>query len=129
MTHPPAPVPGEDRLTSAEHIISSLKYLYFNCPIHEVRPIVRVALNLCCSAQKSAKMHDNSSIIGEELRPESFISVLEFLGGEARRNNLEDIEMILDAAYKLCFVTRYFQIRGEYARADLTLIDAKPEKS
>lgn len=44
----------------------------------------------------------------------TIIRALEYLKEEAGRCELEDVQTIIDAAFKLCFSIYYFQLRGEY---------------
>ncbi len=48
----------------------------------------------------------------------TIVSALEYLKEEAARSKLDDIEMIIDCAFKLCLSIYCLQLRGDYIAAE-----------
>jgi hypothetical protein len=103
----------------AERIVSSLQYLYSECPDEDMRAIVKIALNLCYSIHfTDAGYRPPVSLELEMVRAEDITCSLMHLKEEAARNNLEDMEEILDGCFKLCLVTHYLHLRGIHCKAN-----------
>lgn len=103
------------KITLAEHILSSLAYLYLNCPVNDIKPIIKTALDLCYSSIRVESKGLTALVLTEgEIDSKNFLSSLEYLKNEASRHKFEDVEMIIDATLRLCFAMKYFQTRSEY---------------
>lgn len=107
-------VVDENKVQKAEHILASLRYLYNNCPSLEQQNLIKTALDLCYSALLLDTGKINISNTEGETLSTNFIASLEYLKNEASRGMLDEMEMILEATFKLSYTMYYLQLHGAY---------------
>jgi hypothetical protein len=116
------------KLSYTIDIVIALEYLWQNCPHSNLEMVLKLAHDLCCSAsdfdiQEIGDLHESPY----KINPENLVTSLEFLRDEATRNELYDIEMILDSILKICFCIYFYQLKKDYESADQKNITKKPK--
>lgn len=113
----------EENTSITEHILASLKYLHYNCPSAELKPLFKVSLDLCSSVITFNPQEKNKRGTPDNgLEAKNFISSLEYLRNEASRHELVEIKMILDTTFMLCIAVYSLQLKKRYYSAEFISI-------
>ena len=97
-----------------DDILLSLEHLRHTCPIKECEAVLQLSLDLCFSCidfDRRSNAPANRS--AHHIKSHGTVGALDFLRQQAKHHMLEEVEMILEATYNLCFVTHYLKHRRE----------------
>jgi uncharacterized protein YjaG (DUF416 family) len=109
----------EDALLGSR-LVTSLAYL---CRVNRSEPVRRllsIAADLCYSVQ--VLDGQDVDVINRDVKVngEDCLEALQYLRDLASEHSLDDVEMILDACFKLCFLVHYVETRGAYREVPLS---------
>jgi hypothetical protein len=101
-------------------IATSLAYLYRMNRSEPVRQLLSIAADLCYSVQMLDGQDMDVVNLDVKVNDEDCLEALQYLRGLASEHDLEDVEMILHACFKLCFLVHYMETRGTYHKVPLS---------
>lgn len=101
-------------------LVTSLAYLYRVTRSEPVRQLLGIAADLCYSVQMLDRQDVDVVNCDVNVNDEDCLEALQYLRDLASEHELEDVEMVLDACFKLCFLAHYMENRGAYRKVPLS---------
>jgi hypothetical protein len=98
----------------------SLAYL---CRVNQsepVRQLLGIAADLCYSVQMLDGQDMDVIDRDVKVNDEDCLEALQYLRDLASEHDLDDVKMILDACFRLCFLVHYMESRGAYRKVPLS---------
>jgi hypothetical protein len=101
-------------------LVTSLAYLYRVNRSEPVRQLLSIAADLCYSVQMLDDQDMDVTHDDDKVNDGDCLEALQYLRDLASEHDLEDVEMVLHACFKLCFLAHYLETRGAYRKVPLS---------
>jgi hypothetical protein len=101
-------------------LVTSLAYLRRVNRSEPVGQLLSIAADLCYSVQMLDGQETDVINRDVKINNEDCLEALQYLRDLASEHGLDDVQMILDACFRLCFLVHYMEARGVYRTLPLS---------